>query len=189
MVLQRANDGPDPRVARKVGPFRLLSFDPGGTTGFATARWEGGFNIPPDLSYLNIETQQIGPKDHHAALYTMLLNYFNEYVLTGIPLEITCESFEFRQHMNKDSAKTKVELISKEYIGVIKLFCETYHVPLLFNNASTAKTFISDDKIKKLNLWQPGQAHANDALRHLLRYLVVQKKIRTPITTSWLAGT
>lgn len=102
------------------------------------------------------------------------------------PREIVCESFQFRQFEGFD--KSKVELDSMEYIGVVKLYSQLTGVPVTFQTASMAKNFISDDKLRRLGWYDltKGMVHARDALRHLLYFLIVTKKIREPFTNQWL---
>lgn len=167
-------------------PFHVFAADPGGTTGCATASWK---STGPDdrLTHpdqIKFAQWQIGPDPHHLALWSTLVN--NGYS------EVVWESFEFRQHLLTDEdgrpiPKLKVELISREYIGIMQLFCEFTHTPAHHRTASSAKRFITDERIKELGLWLPGMPHAMDATRHLLRYLVVVKKINRPFTDIWLA--
>lgn len=181
----------DPRV-RTARPFRVISFDPGGTTGVASAQYYG----PEPLTRL--DQIKFGAwhltGDHYEDLWVLLSKWYVVSAASDVPLEIVYESFEFRQHIGKDKEeKHKVELMSKEYIGIIKLFGQMYPETSLFTHtASAAKQFIPDKgpqanvRLKALGLYQPGMVHAMDAQRHLLRHLVVTKKIRSPITDAWL---
>jgi len=166
-------------------PFRIFSADPGGTTGCATAEWNGldGEELI-SLDQIKFNRWEMGPHDHHVELWhTLSLEQYTE---------IVWESFEFRQHYFKDEdgnpiAKMKVELISREYIGILRLFCDSTGTPAHHRTASSAKRFIDDEKIKQVGLWIPGSTHKMDATRHLLRYMVVVKKIQEPFTDIWLA--
>lgn len=130
--------------------MRIYSIDPGTTTGIARWNSETG----------SLHLQQIGPNEHHAALY-------RDLALCG-PTFVVCESFTFRPN----PGRKKVVLDSREYIGVAKLFCSINVAQYVEQQPSQAKGFWKDDKIKALGLWEPGQKHAMDALRHLLYFRV-----------------
>src|SRR5689334_2000985 len=105
------------RLTRRSGglgqtcePFNVLTFDPGGTSGWshAVSRVEN-----PELEDIELRTGEFGPGPHHQEIY--------EFIMQVQPEEVVTEPFHFRQHM--DNPRGKVELISCEYIGVIRLAC------------------------------------------------------------------
>lgn len=151
----------------------LLSLDPGGTTGWAV------YN--PLIG--DVQCGQLGPDKHHLELATFINDLFIETMDENKVLQIICESFEFRNSVNKD----KIELISREYIGVVELFSQQFSIPVEYQMASHAKTFIGDVKLKRMGWYDEtvGLTHTRDALRHLLRYMVVNKRVREPITNKW----
>jgi hypothetical protein len=172
-----------------------MALDPGGTTGWASCEldsksYEG--KITPDLSDFKFNSGHLGPDEHHEDLWRWLVLSNHEY--DDVSLELVCESFEFRQHINHGGAKTKVELISKEYIGVIKLFAASRDLKLKFQTASAGKTMFPDKgpqanvKLKQVGVYKPVSTwvHAMDAMRHLLRFMVAEKHIREPLTDKWL---
>jgi len=138
--------------------MRLVALDPGGVTGWASKR--------EDEQWL---FQQIGPEEHHDLLYRMLTSH--------LPTVVVCEHFEWRpnRHQNAEYGDRYVELISREYEGVVKLWGSIFNMPVVIQTAGHAKGFVKDENIKKLGLWQPGQKHAMDALRHALRYITDPK--------------
>jgi hypothetical protein len=140
--------------------MRLVAFDPGGTTGICT--WQDGV----------WSLSQIGPGPHYLGLWDRL------HLLR--PDTIICESFEFRQSKQRDN----INLISREYIGVVRLFGILYDTPVVFQTASAAKSFVSDEKLKVMGLYEVGQRHANDATRHMVLYLVTKMK-HTDLVESW----
>lgn len=153
----------------------VISLDPGGTTGVAY------FN-PKKLS---IWCGQING-EHHLSLYEELVDFYGMSLGEG-GLEIVCESFEFRQHRGTFD-QDKIDLSSKEYIGVVRMFCQIYDKPVYFQSASVAKGFVPDAKLEMLGWYSltKGMPHARDALRHLIYHLIVTKKIRKPFVNAWL---
>lgn len=131
---------------------RILSFDPGGTTGWALYDPEVGTGY---------NQGQMGPQEHHEQLYGFL------ELQHTYDLHVVCESFEYRKN---EPRRDNIVLVSLEYIGVIKLFCAERNVTLKMQTASYGKAFWSDDNLKKVELYWKGHPHANDAMRHLLAY-------------------
>jgi hypothetical protein len=168
-------------------PFHILSLDPGGTTGCASAKWEPS---SPDDTLTSIDQIKfcqwhLADQPHHVQLWSALsANPYTQYVW---------ESFEYRQHIYYDEegrprpSNHKVELISRNYIGVLELYCALNNAPYYALNSSAAKHFITNEKIRQVGLWLPGMVHAMDATRHLLRYMFVVKKIQAPFVAIWLA--
>jgi len=111
---------------------------------------------------------QIGPQEHHLALWRFLQKERPDILI--------CESFQFRQF---DGNRTGIVLISNEYIGIAKLYAETFtegsfKPQVVFQTASQGKGLMKDDKLKNLSLWFPGEQHARDAARHLVYYMVTK---------------
>jgi hypothetical protein len=94
---------------------------------------------------------------------------------------LIAERFDFRQS-EEGGQRHGTNLMSREYIGVAKLFAaERMNTPVVLQSAAQAKGFIPDKakngleanaKLKALGLYVPGRPHANDAMRHLIYYLV-----------------
>jgi hypothetical protein len=120
-----------------------LALDPGQTTGVCVVR-----NIERPWTF---EIAQLGPKDHHLALVTLLR------LLK--PKVIICETFENR---SQESAI----LASREYIGIVKMYLQMTQSSGVWQTASTGKKFWDDRKLHKHGLWVPGLKHARDAIRH-----------------------
>src|SRR3954447_23572710 len=137
----------------------VLALDPGGTTGWAMYRAEQLYNIDGEPEFYNelYLCGQMGPEEHHQQLYHWLEhNHTSEY-------HVVYESFEYR-----NKSREGLVLISREYIGVIKLFdAERGGVVLVKQGPSTAMAFVKDTHLKKLGVWDWRQVHAMDAYRHL----------------------
>jgi hypothetical protein len=98
----------------------------------------------------------LGP-DRHELELVGLLDTFR-------PGIVVCESFQHTQGKH-------AELISAEYIGIVKYWCKTHlGVGLVMQTSSEGKGFWTDDKLKACGLWKISK-HTRDATRHLLTYI------------------
>lgn len=138
----------------------VLALDPGGTTGWAT--FGGEYRIANDGHGINMG--QMGPHTHYQQLAAFIER------LHAPSFTIVCESFEYRRGL-----RDNVELISREYIGIVNLIAAERDIPVHWQTAAKGKAFFKDEKIKYLGLWWPGHKHAMDALRHLLHYQMFEK--------------
>jgi hypothetical protein len=146
-----------------------------------------GPNMEPEYYDEVWDRGQIGPEDHYSRLYKFLgMQQTDEFVLIY-------ESFEFRNLDRRE--RDNINLISREYIGVIKLFAEARMLGrpdqrLIRQKAADAKGFIPDKgamankKLKDAGLWYPNSKHAMDATRHLLYYLVARDQ-RMDLVRRW----
>lgn len=143
--------------------FRIIALDPGGTTGWAAYTAERMEAEKGKYEYYaeKFTCGQIDAQEHHLQLYNML------GLMQTQVYHVVTESFEYRNR-----ARPGLELISREYIGVTKLFCADRQVTFHKQTAAMGKGFVKDENIKKLGLWSPGFKHAMDAYRHLLYYMI-----------------
>lgn len=143
--------------------FRVIAFDPGGTTGW------GAYSclVVPGMEQATIYLSQgwtcghiTGPNHHQE-----LENFLGSQRVTMTT--IVCERFDDRatgHHVNP---------IALEYIGVIKKWCDENDVALRMQMPSQAKSFVKDVNLKRLGIWQGKKwKHAMDAYRHLLWYQI-----------------
>lgn len=129
--------------------MKVLSFDPGGTTGFVVG------TIDEDAGELSVSADQAVWT--HSMLYAQLCMAF--------PDKIICESFEYRNRARKG-----LELVSCEYIGVIKLYSQSHNCELIMQTAAYGKGYYTDKHLKDEGLYREGMPHGMDALRHLLHW-------------------
>jgi hypothetical protein len=166
---------------RPIETFNVLAFDPGGTTGWAQA--ELLHTVDVELSDILIHTGEFGPKPHYQEIY--------EFIRQIQPREVVFEPFHYRQNVvgEGERFRGKVELISGEYIGIIKLACA--QLGLTYYDRFTpgeAKRYVPDKKLELLGWLQEPRhpmRHRNDALRQLVKYLIVKRGIQHPLTTAW----
>lgn len=57
-------------------------------------------------------------------------------------------------------------------VGAIELICHDEDVQLVKQSAQIGKGFCTDDKLKAWGLYQVGERHARDAIRHAVQYLL-----------------
>lgn len=156
--------------------YRVIAFDPGGTTGWATYTAERVRTPEGKFEYYDEKWAcgQLGPGDHHAELELLLqMQHTEDY-------RVVYETFEFR-----NAARPGLELVSREYIGVIKLWWQKVQrgldgwIELTAQQPAQAVgklSFTQDRHLKNMGLWRPGYRHANDAQLHLLYYLAIPCK-------------
>lgn len=80
------------------------------------------------------------------------------------PEEIVYESFQKRPDKHAD-------LTPVEVIGRIKEWAEQNVVRLHAQTYASVKFYWTDKRLRALGLYQVGKKHANDALRHLCKYI------------------
>lgn len=157
----------------KDGHLSITALDPGGTTGVAFYDCDLIFNVSDQAEFLNEkwDTLQLVEPDHHKTLKHLLER---RHVTNTI---IVCESFQYRRPVDAPA----VDLISMEYIGVVKLLIQerpdiqvVWQTPgkaIPPKSKNVAGGFWTDEKLKQVRKWSAGRKHANDAMRHLLHYM------------------
>lgn len=90
------------------------------------------------------------------------------------PLTVVCESFVISARTIKASRQTW----SLEHIGVLKFLCRKHGCEIVLQQASAAKSVVTNERLKQWGWYRPGRDHANDALRHLGLYLIQRRLIR-----------
>jgi hypothetical protein len=178
-----------------IHAFNVLAYDPGGTTGWSRATLGCEYDGAPadDLSLddIHIQTGEF-TGDHHMDIYTQIRKLHADSFLMNLPkLEVVSEPFHYRQNIvgEGEGFRGKVELVSAEYIGIIKLACA--QLGLTYYDRFTpgeAKRYVTDQKLELLGWLQEPRhpmRHRNDALRQLVKYLIVKRGIQHPLTTVW----
>jgi hypothetical protein len=162
----------------------IMSFDPGGTTGYTIrnlARRGRSLSSGTSYDYNGVwRGGQLGPRTHHRELWQLLTR--------EDPDRIVCEDFVYRIVKNQGVAQPGIQLVSREYIGVIKLYCALTNKPLHMQPSSVISlAWTADDALRKLGIYMPGEQHRNDATRHLLYFAVEtlgRKDILLPLRTN-----
>src|SRR4029078_2502464 len=149
--------------------IKVIALDPGGTTGWAKG-------LIRDGKMYAISGQE---KWNHIQLYNSLK--------LSKPDIIVCERFDYRKGGYKQEG---VELISREYIGVVQLYVQKENVKLSpepLKDYTRVKLYMQmpsegvggywkeDSKLKEDGMFMVGKTHANDAMRHLLQWFVFKE--------------
>lgn len=133
----------------------IYAFDPGKMTGWARLSPGGEF--------------QSGQLEWYDSLY-----FVHETLKSGGRPDIVCEDFI----ITSETVKKSRQSYSSEGIGVLRFLTKSYGCRFEIQTPAAAKSFSSNDKLKRIGWYVPGQDHANDAARHLLLYAVKQGRIR-----------
>lgn len=140
----------------------IYAIDPGPHTGVF---WIDALGKPRRLTFDYTVPEHEGLKLPHRHLYSWLLATVNP-----VTDWLVCESFEYR----KEDAKNReyIDYSPGELVGVVKLFAQLTTTPLYMQMASQAKGFWKDDKLKRVELFVPGDSfrHVRDATRHWLHF-------------------
>lgn len=131
----------------------VLCLDPGETTGWAL--FEDGW----------LESCGQEPTGTEPALTADFVERVHEEVdLRHIVYE------EYRIRGNKAQQHIGSEVVTIQHIGVIRATADRLGIPLTKQAAGLAKGFADDSKLRRWGLYQVGQRHSNDAIRHGVYY-------------------
>ena len=149
--------GPEPlsdrRKIAQEGQLRVISLDPGITTGYCVGEVKN-----KELEFVCGEGRWT-----HKDLY----NWLDRHE----PNVVVYETFEYRNRQ-----RDGLELYSKELIGVIQLFAQiadevgTPEVKLVSQHPGQVMGFFTNPRLKKEGCYYPNSEHPRDATRHLLHW-------------------
>lgn len=138
---------------REVRGRTVLSFDPGGTTGWCLASWDTETKV-----IYNLYFGQFNRLNHH----TDLGRFLEETIVCMRDLTVVTEDYrpEFGRAQNE---------IALEYIGVMTYLCRKNLVPFVRQERGL-KDWWTSERLKKVGFFPRGERHARDAARHWLAY-------------------
>lgn len=138
-----------------ICPARLLSLDPGETTGWCL--------------FVDGEIKEWGQLDTKEKYQQTIMDFFKLHQ----PTHVVCEDYKVYEHKLKQHAWASLH--TPQLIGAIKMLAVQYDIPMQLHMASIAKGFCTDDKLKRWGIYQTGMRHARDAIRHACYYLLLNK--------------
>lgn len=139
---------------------RILSLDPGGTTGLAVIDFD-------DESITLVEATQVKGD---------LRGFLQWQAGFDSPIDvIVCESFTLRPGIHG------VNLSPTYIIGALEALYQSYDIVY---QEPKLKPLCDDDRLKKIGIHQSAMPHANDAIRHGIIYLRNKKHLPT-LKSGW----
>ena len=95
----------------------------------------------------------------------------------GVADAVVCEKFTINQRTIKNTPAPW----SLEVTGVVRAVAAMYDKELVMQLPGDAMNLVSNDMLRRLDLWHRGGAgHANDSLRHAVLYAVKHLHWRDP---------
>lgn len=90
------------------------------------------------------------------------------------PVEVVFEDFILRERTKNRNLLSPVRMTSA-ITTALEFTPGDYQLEVM-QSPSNAKTTMTDDRLRRLGLWLPGQPHARDATRHLVLYMRRRKE-------------
>lgn len=144
----------------RIAPPVLLGIDPGGEIGWSVFTDGELAKAGQTPGYVH-KTGEI-----HWEGIEQLLSNVN-------PTHIVCEDYKVYAHKLEQHTFSSVPTL--RIIGMIEYWAWKNNVPIHYQMAMQAKGFCTDDKLKKWELWQKGQRHSRDAIRHICYFLTFER--------------
>jgi hypothetical protein len=136
----------------KNRPTRLIAIDPGDTTGVSF--WRSGQMVSATTMRRDL------------LLFKRVIEHF-------APDVIAMESYRIYAH--KTNQHTHSDVPTLRLIGAIELIAEMQQplIPIVFQSASQAKGFVTDQKLEAWGLYDGINKHARDSIRHAVYYMIM----------------
>jgi len=148
------------RNSRSTKPFigRLFALDPGETTGWCV--WDCR---PGEDDYMVACGQMPSwPIQHCVRNFQSLLFLYK-------PTKVVYE--QYRVYEWKTDSHSWSDVPTLRIIGSMETLLLLRNIPYSHQTPQVAKHFVSDDKLKAWNLYEQGQRHSRDAMRHATYFL------------------
>jgi len=84
--------------------------------------------------------------------------------------DIACE--DYRVYSWESDKHKWANLHTPKLIGTIACVCWFNKIRASYRMAISAKQFVTDDKLVRWGLWQKGQRHSRDAIRHAVYHQI-----------------
>lgn len=140
---------------KKIKPFegRLLAFDPGETTGWSFFQ----ANADQSIRMTHCGQEKTWPQSDMVKGITKLIDTYE-------PTAIVYELYAVYEWKAESHSWSQVPTL--HIIGCIETLCIQRGIPFYTQTAQIAKNFCTDKHLELWGLYQKGQKHARDSIRH-----------------------
>lgn len=143
--------------------IHVWAFDPGETTGWC---------------HLSVHGSEVGifncGETDHQGIGNLLFD--NPALKSAISKKDVVETIFVVEKYIMNSKITQSPW-SLETTGLIRYVAVRNQIPLESQTPSQAKNLVSNDVLKRAELYVAGQGHAMDAVRHALYFMIIKKKV------------
>lgn len=146
-------------------PGRLISLDPGGTTGYAI--WDNSKLV--EAGQLSTSTV----KSSVPMLDGWISNLFEGTRFNQSEVLAVMEEYRVYGWKTDDHAQSTMH--TSRLIGCFETLFVQKGIGYTMQGAGMAKGFCTDVKLKNWDFWQTGERHARDAIRHGAYFLCMGK--------------
>lgn len=141
-------------------PKRLLCLDPGKTTGwclFEDGKLAAVGQLDDCYDKNNVDVK---------TLLKLIEDVRPDFILYE----------DYKVYSSKLNMHTYNPVFTVRLIGAIEAHAQMHDIKTHKQMASTAKGFVTDDKLKQWGFWEKGKKHGRDAIRHGCYFLLFYKK-------------
>lgn len=152
-------------LAESQNGFRghIFALDPGERTGWA---WMHDFEL---IDSGEIQTGTVGLTWSNVTdRYSHIINQVDLQKDEKIHLAVE----DYRVYKQKAESHINSNVHTVKVLGLIEFFAWSQQLPIRLRMAEHAKTFVTDERLKRWGFWQRGERHARDAVRHACLYAV-----------------
>src|SRR5688500_3498673 len=161
--------------------LQLMAVDPGGTTGWAVFWIPTANMLVRDLRILEDAEyrcgQATGPEEQQVKELIDVMRDIGD-------APVIIEDFILRQFRQDRGLLSPVRVTAMLEFAIWERGWDAAH-PIRKQQASLAKSTVTDERLRDWGFWEPGMPHARDALRHALTFLRRAKADRALARWAW----
>lgn len=156
---------PFERFVKNPWPGRLISLDPGGTTGYAI--WDNSVLVEAGQLATHTVREAVPFLEKWLTTKVYDAGYHDGNTLAVME--------EYRVYSWKTDDHAQSTMHTSRLIGAMESAFVRRGIPYRMQGAGMAKPFCTDVKLKAWDFWQKGERHARDAIRHGAYFLCMGK--------------